>query len=584
LEFINGLLLVIDLAGALYFSVGIIKQLKSKEFGLDFLAIVAILATVLNGEYLAGLVVVIMSFTGDFLEAYAAKRAEKDLSMLLSKVPESARRINADGGVEFVSLDEVEVGDLLAVQIGDIVPLDGVLVSENAVLDESSLTGESTPAEKLNGELIMSGSIALTALKYTASKLAVESSYQQIVKLTQTARESKAPVVKLANTFSLPFTLISLLIALSAWFISGDFSRFAQVLVLATPCPLLIAAPVAFLAGLSVSAKRGIIIRETGTIQALTKVKVAAFDKTGTITRGKLDYTRMKITADGENLGFDQLQVFELVHALELYSNHILRDALVNTAQKLGATTKTASDVQEIPGVGIRGTVDNQHVRVQKPTAAVELQDGEMAVELEVNGIQVAYIFLVDSAREEAHSVVHFLEKEGVNHVLMLTGDRQETAQFIAREVGIEDVRSSLLPHQKLEIVKGIKRSCEIHGFHTGNVMAVGDGINDAPVLSLADVGVAIASKEKTVASQAADVVIMRDNLFLVCESILIAKRTMSIAKQSMILGIAFSVICMLIAAFGFIPAVIGAVIQEVIDVIAILNGLRARTLPRSIV
>ncbi|MDR1448285.1 MAG: cadmium-translocating P-type ATPase [Candidatus Ancillula sp.] len=583
MEFISNLLLVVDIIGVVYFLVEILKQLKSKEFGLDFLAIVAIMATILNGEYLAGLVVVIMSFTGDFLENYAGKRAEKDLKLLLSKVPESARRILENGSVEFVQVDDVQVGDLLAVQVGDVVPLDGILVSENAVLDESSLTGESIHVDKNSSDTILSGSIALTSFKYNASAVASESSYQQIVKLTQIAKGSKAPVVKLANRISLPFTILSLLIAFSAWFISGDFSRFAQVLVLATPCPLLIAAPVAFLAGLSICAKRGIIIRETNTIQALTKVKVAAFDKTGTITKGQLSYERISITEDGVNLGFSKYDVFEFVYALELYSNHILRDSLVNTAKALGATTKVASNVQEIPGVGVRGTVGNQHIRVQKPTTVVTLLSGEMAVEVEVDGVPIAYIFLVDSARDEAKSVVEFLKCAGISHILMLTGDRQETAQYIAQKVGIEDIRSGLLPHQKLEIVKGIKHFCEIHGHHVGNVMVVGDGINDAPVLSLADIGVAIASREKTVASQAADVVIMRDNLFLVCESILISKRTMSIAKQSMIMGIGFSIIFMFIAAFGFIPAVIGAVIQEIIDVIAILNGLRARTLPRSI-
>jgi heavy metal translocating P-type ATPase len=582
-NFVNYLLLTVDIIGAVYFGAQIFLQLKAREFGLDFLAVVAIIATILNAEYSAGLVVILMSFTGDFLERYAAKRAEKDLELLLRKMPETARRVREDDTIEFVDAEQVQVGDLLAVQVGDVVPIDGVLVSETASLDESSLTGESIPASKLQGEQIFSGSVALTSLKYRSCEVAAKSSYQQIVKLTQTARKSKAPVVKLANTISIPFTIASLLIAFGAWIFSGQFVRFAEVLVLATPCPLLIAAPVAFLAGLSVSAKRGIIIRETSTIQALTKIKVAAFDKTGTITKGKLEYVRAEISDAGNNAGVDIRTVFEFVHALEVYSNHILRDALMNAAKTLGADGKNATDVQEIPGVGIRGRVDGKCIQVGKPGSEIRLREGEMAVEVVVNGMPVAHLFLVDNARDEAKSVIKFLENAGVNHILMLTGDRQETAQYIAREVGIADVRSSLLPHQKLEAIQGIKHSCKIHGHHTGNLLAVGDGINDAPILSLADVGVAIAGREKTVASSAADVVIMNNNLFLVCESIQIAKRTMSIAKQSMIMGISLSVIFMLIAAFGFIPAVYGAVIQEIIDVIAILNGLRARTLPRSI-
>lgn len=580
--------IVLSVAGVIYALKGIVESLKEKNFGLDILAIVAILACLLLGEYLAAVVVVIMTLTGDFLEDYAGKRAEKELTALIDKTPDKAHRLDGSD----VSAKDVQVGDTLRVLPGELVPVDGEAL-EQTYLDESSLTGESMPVLKCVGEAVLSGSLANDTFTLRATQTADESSYQKITHLVEMARDSKAPAVRLANTISIPFTLVSLTIASLAWAISGEAIRFAEVLVLATPCPLLIAAPVAFLAGLSRAAKVGIIVKGGGTLEKLARVKTMAFDKTGTITNGTPEYDRVELTNEGAEKGWNEQKVLQYAASLEHFSNHIFAKTITAQNQQ---PMLSVENVKEEFGNGVLGEIAGERVAVQKPPHSMQIQPGETAVELMFAGVDIAHIILVDHIREDAQSSVEKIRRLGVRRMLMLTGDKRETAYHIAQQVGISHVHSSLLPHQKYEIVAGLEQGCALKedcNFESdtqysatkskgAQVAFVGDGVNDAPVLMAADVGIALGAKGSSAASQSADVVIMRDTFALVPRSLEISKRTMRIAKQSMIGGITLSVGLMLVASFGFIPAVVGAMLQEVLDAFAIVNGIRAAKTPAS--
>lgn len=577
--------IVIGVAGMIWCVKGTIESIKEKNFGLDILAIMAILATLLVGEYVASVIVVVMSITGELLESYAGKRAEKELDSLVSKTPNLAHLFNSDlKSTCDIDVNDISPGDILYVLNGELVPVDGILL-DDASLDQSSLTGESLPINKTTGESVMSGTIAGNAFKIKAISDAKNSSYQKITELVALAKEQKSPVVRLANKVSIPFTIISLFIAFLSWFISGEAIRFAEVLVLATPCPLLIAAPVAFLAGLSRAAKSGIIIKGGGTLEQLNNVKIVAFDKTGTITQGKPLFDRIEITQIGQEEGWNEEKVLNYAASLEVFSNHILASAIVQ-ANKLPLLQ--VENHRDNVGTGVSGDINNERIVLMKPPHELAINPGETVVELQVLGKDIAHIILVDHMRDDAPQTIENIRKLGINQLLVLTGDKQETAKYIASKTGITEVFSSLLPHQKYEIINNLKKSCifskncsqlpENDSVNSKRKVAmVGDGVNDAPVLMASDVGIALGAGGSGVATESADVVILEDKFILVSESILIGKQTMKIAKQSTIGGITLSIILMIIASFGFIPAVIGATLQEVIDVLAICNGIRAK-------
>lgn len=582
----------VSVAGVLYALKGILASLKEKNFGLDILAIVAIIACLMLGEYIAAVVVVVMTLTGDFLEEYAGKRAEKELTALIDKTPDKA---HLEDGTDILAKD-VAVGDTLRVLGGEMVPVDGEALAE-IYLDEASLTGESMPVLKCVGEAVLSGSVASETFTMRATQTADDSSYQKITHLVELAKESKAPAVRLANTISIPFTLVSLTIASAAWAISGESLRFAEVLVLATPCPLLIAAPVAFLAGLSRSAKSGIIVKGGGTLERMARVKTIAFDKTGTITNGAPEFDRVDLTDIGAQAGWTPEKVLQYAASLEHFSNHIFAKTITNQNQ---LKMLDVQNVKEEFGNGVIGYIADERVAVQKPPHSLDINPGETAVELMVAGKDIAHIILVDHIRVDAASSVERIRELGVQRMLMLTGDKRETALHIAKQVGIDHVHSNLLPHQKYEIIQGlenagskgcaIREDCGLDESSTkydateskgAQIAFVGDGVNDAPVLMAADVGIALGAKGASAASQSADVVIMRDTFALVPKSLEISKYTMRIAKQSMIGGIALSIALMLVASFGYIPAVFGAMLQEVLDAAAIINGIRAASSPK---
>ncbi|MGC5165598.1 heavy metal translocating P-type ATPase [Luteimicrobium sp. DT211] len=553
-----------------------LRDLVRGKVGLDVLAVVAIVSTVVVGDFAAALVVVLMLTGGEALEDYASDRASAELAALLAGRPQEAT-LDDDGTLRRVPAAEVRVGDVVVVRPGEVVPVDGTLVSPTGVFDESSLTGESLPVTRSSSEDVLSGTVVgaeLVRVRATAS--ASDSQYQQIVDLVRGAAESRPDFVRLADRWSVPFTAVSLLIAGVAWAVSGDPMRFAQVLVLATPCPLLIAAPVAFLSGTNRATSHGIIVKTAATLEQLARIRTVALDKTGTITRGAPEVVRVVPAA-----GRTEDEVLRLAASAEQASAHVLAHAVVTGARARGLAPAAADGLREVVGSGVEARVHDAgrdrtvvvgkagYVRSLAPEAPTPaLEPGELAVLVAVDGAYAGAVVLADALRPDAADTIRDLRDGGVEHVMMLTGDAQVTADHVAAEVGIDDVRAGLLPADKVAAVSSADPR---------PVLMVGDGVNDAPVLAAADVGVAMGARGSTAASQSADVVLLHDRVSDVSRSARIARDTVGIAKQSIWIGIGLSVFLMLVAAFGVIPAVIGALLQEVVDLVTILNGLRAR-------
>ncbi len=550
-----------------------LRNLRDGQMGIDVLAIMAIVATVAVAEYWASLVIVLMLSGGEALEEYAAGRARRELGALLARAPRQAHRMDGtNGGVEDVPVSEVAIGDRLLVRPSEVIPVDGVLVSEAGTFDEASLTGESLPVERARGEALLSGSVnSQVAVIMEATAAAADSQYQRIVALVAEAAESRAPLVRLADRYAVPFTVISLLIAGAAWWLSGDPTRFAEVLVVATPCPLLIAAPVAFMGGMSRASRHGIIVKGGGTLEQLSRARTVAFDKTGTLTHG--NPTVIAIRPSGL-LSEDEL--FGLVASAEQYSSHVLASTIVEAAYERGLAPREATTAREEATNGVTAVIDGHEVVVGKlafvAAAAPEAQatpiaSGEMAVYVAIDGRFAGAILLSDRLRENARPTIDRLITLGVRNVLMLTGDASETARHVAAHLGIADVQADLLPQDKVRIVQSISER---------PVIMIGDGVNDAPVLAVADVGIAMGARGATAASESADVVITVDDLSKTATAVAIGQHTMQVALQSIWLGIGLSVGLMFLAAYGLLPAIIGAALQEVVDLATILNALRA--------
>ncbi|WP_348789124.1 heavy metal translocating P-type ATPase [Leifsonia sp. NPDC080035] len=562
---------VYALAVAAWQAVDMVRAMLRREFGLDILAITAIVATVLVGEYVAALIVVLMLTGGEALEDYANQRAKRELDALLTRAPQRAHRAEG-GGYRDIPIDEVRVGDVLLVRPSEILPVDGVLLSARTALDQSSITGESIPVEKSAGDAVLSGAVNGTqAVEIRATQTAQASQYQQIVALVAEAAESKAPVVRLADRYAVPFTVFSLALAAVAWWASGEAVRFAEVLVLATPCPLLIAAPVAFIGGMSRAARNGIIVKSGGVLEQLARARTVVFDKTGTLTRGTPTLTGIRPEAP-----FDADELLTLVASAEQYSSHVLAASFIHAAQERGLALREADTAQEAATNGVVARIGGREVAVGKfrfvadhaPAAQrTEIAPGELAVYVAVDGAFAGVLLASDRLRPDAVDTLARLSALGVTNTMMLTGDARETADHVARELGITRVRAECLPADKVAEVSAIAER---------PVIMVGDGVNDAPVLAAADVGVAMGAKGATAASESADAVILVDDIAGVATAVRIGSDTVRIALQSIWLGIAISVVLMVIAAFGLIPATAGAIIQEFVDLATILAALRA--------
>ena len=546
-----------------------IKTLRSGSYGVDLLAITAVAATLAVGQYWAAMIVLIMLVGGDSLEDYASKKAHTELKALLDNSPQTAHKVVADKLID-IKVDEANIGDQLVVKPGETVPVDGHIIKGSSMFDESSLTGESRPITKNVSDTVYSGSInGDSAITMTVDKLAKDSQYQRLIQLVKQADSTPAHFVRMADRYAVPFTGIAFVIAGIAWFVSKDPVRFAEVLVVASPCPLILAAPVALVSGMSRSSRNGIVVKTGSVLEKMATAKTAALDKTGTITSGRLFVDQIKPVA-----GTTKEELLSYAASAEQSSGHILARSLLNYAVKHDVNLLEVQQLSEVTGNGVTAQIAGQTIKVGKasfvaPTAQVA-ETTQTCVYISLNDRYIGTITFIDKLRFEAAQTMQTLRDHGVKHLMMLTGDQQAIAQTIAKEVGIDDVRAKLLPEEKIKALKAVPES-------EHPVIMVGDGVNDAPSLTVADVGIAMGAHGATAASESADVVILKDDLLKVAKAVEIAQDTLRIARQAVLIGIFICVFLMLVASTGFIPAIVGAMFQEVIDTVSILWGLRAR-------
>lgn len=546
-----------------------IKTLRSGSYGVDLLAITAVAATLAVGQYWAAMIVLIMLVGGDSLEDYASKKAHTELKALLDNSPQTAHKVVADKLID-IKVDEANIGDQLVVKPGETVPVDGHIIKGSSMFDESSLTGESRPITKNVSDTVYSGSInGDSAITMTVDKLAKDSQYQRLIQLVKQADSTPAHFVRMADRYAVPFTGIAFVIAGIAWFVSKDPVRFAEVLVVASPCPLILAAPVALVSGMSRSSRNGIVVKTGSVLEKMATAKTAAFDKTGTITSGRLFVDQIKPVA-----GTTKEELLSYAASAEQSSGHILARSLLNYAVKHDVNLLEVQQLSEVTGNGVTAQIAGQTIKVGKasfvaPTAQVA-ETTQTCVYISLNDRYIGTITFIDKLRLEAAQTMQTLRGHGVKHLMMLTGDQQAIAQTIAKEVGIDDVKAKLLPEEKIKALKAVPES-------EHPVIMVGDGVNDAPSLTVADVGIAMGAHGATAASESADVVILKDDLLKVAKAVEIAQDTLRIARQAVLIGIFICVFLMLVASTGWIPAIVGAMFQEVIDTVSILWGLRAR-------
>jgi heavy metal translocating P-type ATPase len=554
--------------------VEILRSLMRGEVGLDIVAALSMTAALAFGETLAAAVVAVMYSGGTFLEIFAEGRARRDMHDLLSRVPRTATR-HRNGGLEEAPLDKIEPGDQLLIRQGDIVPVDGSIVSENAFLDTSALTGESLPVRLSRGAEAMSGSTnAGEPFDLTATRLATQSTYAGIVRLVEEAQRSKAPMARLADRWSLGFLAVTVAIAFAAWWFTGDPIRAVAVLVVATPCPLILAVPVALVAGLSRATHFGVLIKGAGPLEAMARIRILILDKTGTLTDG-----RPQIVSIDSYDGAGEDDILRLAGALDQASKHPVAQAIVTAAKARGLVLPVPSEVTEIPGEGVVGSVEGHKVIVGGNTFVGKLvgrtagdhpalSAGSVIVAVAVDGHVAGHLVMADPLREGAGIMLAGLREEGIERILLATGDRVEVAERVSEGLGLDALRAGLTPDQKVLLVLTERKD--------GPVMMVGDGVNDAPALAAADVGVAMGARGAAASAEAADVVLLVDRIDRLRSGIEIARRSRRIAVESVVAGIGLSILGMTAAAFGYLTPVEGALLQEAIDVAVILNALRA--------
>jgi len=568
--------LAAGLLGALYALWAIAGSIRGGRLGVDVIALLALAGAVVVREYLAAAVISVMLASGRALEAWAAGRARADLRALLQRAPTTARRYHGRA-LQTVQLEAVLPGDLLLVAAGELVPVDGTVAGTPASLDESALTGEPLPIERHVGELIRSGVVnAGGPFDLRATARAADSTYAGIVRLVSEAEESQAPFVRLADRYALWFLLVSLAAAGAAWATSG-LERAVAVLVVATPCPLILAAPVALVSGLSIAARRGVVVKGGGVLERLAGCTTLLLDKTGTLTSGRPALAAI-VTAGPLSSG----DVLCLAASLDQVSRHVLANAVVHAAAERNCQLVLPDQVEEIPGQGIMGIVAGRQVAVgnaawagvsgasqwAKTARRQARLDGALTVFVAVDGTSAGVLVMNDPVRPDAARTIRSLRRGGISRIVMVTGDRAEVARTVGAVIGVDEVLAERSPAEKLDAVRMERRRAP--------TIMVGDGINDAPALALADVGVAMGARGATASSQAADAVLTIDRLDRLGEVTALARRTRRIARQSVLAGMAMSLVAMAAAAAGLLPAVWGALLQEGIDVAVILNALRA--------
>jgi heavy metal translocating P-type ATPase len=558
----------------------ILRDFLAGRFGVDSVAFVSMAAALVLGQNLAGIIIAIMYAGGNVLEDFAVARAERDLRSLIDRAPRVAHR-RIGSAIEDVPIDQVAIGDDILVRGGEIVPVDGIILSHSATLDEAALTGEPIPVSRQVGELARSGSInAGDSFEIRASTIASESTYAGIVRMVSAAQTAKSPFIRMADRYALLLLPIALATAAGAWFFSNDPVRALAVLVAATPCPLILAAPVAFIAGVAQAAKRGILIKGGGPLEALAHTHTVMFDKTGTLTIGGA-----RLVAIEAAPGYIADDILRIAASLEQASHHVVAAAIVDAAAARGLKLAIPSKTHEAMGSGIEGVIDGRTVRVGSHQMVCGSHTPEgwalralrraawrsaLSVFVAVEGQLIGVILLADELRRETPRAVQSLRTAGVSRIIMVTGDRADSAETIGAALDLDAVLAEREPADKVEAVTTEQRQSP--------TAMIGDGINDAPALAAANVGIAMGARGASASSEAADVVILVDRLDRVSEAFSIARRTRGIALQSILAGMGLSGVAMGFAAVGLLPPIAGALTQEVIDVAVILNALRALT------
>ena len=588
LTIIAGLLLPEPLRGRVWLAglvitgfpivLGTLRGMLQRRFAADIVATLAIVAAVAFLQPFAGLVIVLMQSGGEALEAFAGGRASRAVRDLEAAAPRVAHRVTASGTIEDIPVADIEPGDHLLVRPGEKLPSDAVVLEGHSHVDTSSLTGEPVPETAIPGAVLPSGGVnGEGAITVRATARASESQYARIVELVRSAQASKAPIQRMADRYAIWFTPLTLAVCLVAWLVSHDPLRVLAVLVVATPCPLILATPVAIIGGINRAARKGILFRSGGALEQLAQVDTAVFDKTGTITIGRPAVSEVRPAGS-----WSADEVLRLAAAVERSSGHLLARSVVDAANRAGLVPPVATAVSDIAGRGVSGTVEGRTVTVgaagwiaeQHPGASAELAalDGRpdrLAAAVVIDGAAGGFIDYADQLRPNIEDVLDRLPPLGIDRIVLLSGDASGVVRSVADAVGIEEAHGDLLPGDKVAAVERLQGERR-------RVLMVGDGVNDAPALSAADVGVALAGHGEGVTAEAADVVLLSDDLSLVPSAIETSRRTIRIARESIVVGLGLSAVAMGFAAAGHIAPAIGALLQEGIDVVVILNALRA--------
>ncbi|MFZ0843075.1 MAG: heavy metal translocating P-type ATPase [Nitrosotalea sp.] len=558
-----------------------IREMLHRHFVVDIIAMLAIIVSIILNDAFPGVIIVLMQSGGKALEDYAYRRASSSLDNLLSRAPRVAHR-KVDHVIEEIQVSQINIDDVLVIKPGDLIPVDGKILSLQARIDESSLTGEPLPKSKTCGDQVFSGTINIgDAFDIIAVKKSDESQYAKIVKLVKKAQQEKAPIQRLADKYAVWFTPLTLVVSAAGWMVTNNFETILSVLVVATPCSLIFATPVAIISGINRAAKTGIIVKTGAAIEQVAKTQVAIFDKTGTITFGTPAVERI-ISFDGRSCD----EILLKAASLEQLSSHPIAAMIVQKGKEKFEKLLVPENFREISGAGVEGRIGDDHIMIGAPSifekagtdifdgvnsAADQIkQDGRMFAFVALNGKLAGAIVFGDEIRPDVKPMIQRLKIIGIKKTVLLTGDIKNNARNIAEQAGITDYEAELVPEEKVVAVKKLRQEYE-------NVIMVGDGINDAPALAASTVGIAMGARGTAISAEAADIVLLEDSVSRVVDTIEIGKRTISVAKQSILVGLGGSFFFMGIAMFGHLPPAIGALLQEALDVSVILNALRAR-------
>ncbi|HZL22387.1 MAG TPA: heavy metal translocating P-type ATPase [Nitrososphaeraceae archaeon] len=559
-----------------------VRNMMHRHFAADIVAMLAIITAILSNEALPGVVIVIMQSGGKALEDHAFRKASTSLNALLARSPQTANR-KKNNIIEVIDVNSIKIGDLLVVRPGDLVPVDGHVVDNSAVIDESALTGEPIPKTKKVSDPLFSGTVNVgDAFEMITDKLNAESQYSKIVQMVRKAQEEKAPIQRLADKYAVWFTPITIFISIFGWIITGKLETILSVLVVATPCSLIFATPIAIISGINKAAKLGIIVKSGISLEQIGKADTIVFDKTGTITLGT---PRIEKIIEIDNVNSDDILL--KAACIEQLSSHPAAKVITQKAQEKFGKLPIPNNFHEIVGIGVEGFLNGDHIVVGSQSIFENKRDsqslekisdlkkqiqfkGKMLAFVNINNTPIGIIVFGDILRSGVKSMIKHFRKLGVKETVILSGDSYENSQIIAQEAGVTSFEANLLPeHKVISIKKLLKRH--------KNVIMIGDGINDAPALAVSTVGIAMGAHGTAISAEAADVVLLVDDVTKVKAIIEISKKTIDIAKQSIYIGLGASFVFMVIASFGLIPPTIGALIQEILDVAVILNALRAR-------